>query len=327
MDEIVHSFLDDKDRTRQKHEINEYFTEGDFSKTLSFDSYEINRLLFAETIFKKLKEKFGCFESFSCDLFSFLFEDFLSHYKDLPFHNKFHIIDVLYSLYHIILRTGIEDKILIESLFFGMLGHDICHPGHTNKYISDLISRDGPEYMHCEFKLIDFNFERVMDFHKYMAKEEQYLIRRRSHLEKMHTINTLKVISKYYHLVGKENYSQICKNITKIILATDIQTTKDLLSKKEFTEIDKLQLIAKCADIAHVTRNYSVHEKWASKIKVELSKEGILTSKRDQIDFLEKYCKPLYQKANEIFGGFDDYLVQIDKNIESWHEYVVLTDI
>jgi hypothetical protein len=212
------------------------------------------------------------------------------------------------------------------SVIISALGHDVGHPGLTNRY---LINTRHP------FSL-EYNDSSV--------------------LENMHCSLTFTLGSKpktdIFSCFKSEDWLTLRKLIISMILETDMskhfdvlakfKTRAILLSDLDFNIIDDkaciLAMALKCADVSHCAKDVELHTIWSQLIMDEFFTQGDLEKQNNfsvsmycdretadfsktQIGFLKNICLPLF----EIWSGFlnseiieDVVLNQLKRNLSYW---------
>lgn len=180
------------------------------------------------------------------------FHDLESLYKlDNPYHNSTHAADVLASFMFFINQTVLSELFTeydILAVIIAALGHDVGHPGFTNRFL--IINRDSlaNQYNDC------------------------------SVLEMMHCASTFSIMkgqdSDILSTLDSEHYTSVRKLIVEMILSTDMSRHWDLLAQFKAKghkapdhfetldqRIDILRMAMKAADVAHAAKSIELHHK------------------------------------------------------------------
>lgn len=202
-----------------------------------------------------------------CENFFMAAEDL---YKDNPYHNSSHAVDVLISyLYFIsdsVLRDNLEDIEIFASIIANLC-HDIAHPGVTNRFL-----------VNCKDSLaILCNF---------------YLDNDISVLEMMHCSTIFKIIQEencnlLQGLVKSDEIS-VRTLVIEMVLATDMARHFDCLGKFKaklinsenlpFDNTDQrweiMRICIKASDVGHSAKSSELHQQWSGLVIKEFFAQG-----------------------------------------------------
>ena len=249
-------------------------------------------------------------------------------YKENSYHNACHAADVCHSLVYFINNSEMAKKIsgldLLASLL-ASLGHDIGHPGVTNRYL--IVTQDDLAVFYNDISV----------------------------LENMHASTLFTILgqgdSNVLEDVPIDDMLVIRKLIIEMILETDM--SKHFASVGRFRSISRkpgidfekqedkffcLAFALKCADVAHSAKCLDIHVKWTKRVCEEFFKQGDLERNRgleismfcdrdtadvpkNQVTFLSVICKPMYETWTEYLKS-DEVIVncrtQLERNLEYW---------
>lgn len=251
-----------------------------------------------------------------------------SEYKDNPYHNACHAADVCQSLIYFVLQSNLckfMNALDTATCVVAALGHDVRHPGVTNRFIVN----------NREPLALEYNDVSV--------------------LENMHcsTIFTLLQIpsSNVFLYLQTEDWFYMRKLMIYMILETDMSRHFEIFSKFKSKSAsldwevldDRLQILGmglKCADIGHSAKSTELHEKWTVLVCEEFFLQGDTEKSRNQTvsmycdrentdisksqaGFIKNICLPLY----EVWCGYlnseiiqNNCLKQLEKNLCYWNE-------
>jgi hypothetical protein len=262
------------------------------------------------------------------------FEDFFIRleegYLNNPYHNACHAADVMNSVLFFILSCGkLKDSIdpldmLVVTI--ATLGHDVAHPGLSNKFL---------------------------------VNSRHYLATRyndNSVLENMHTSMIFDLIHQgrtdILGNLSEEDWARVRRCIIEMVLATDLSKHFELLSVFKTRAFNLaninldliedrllvLKLSLKCGDIGHSAKELYLHQKWTLLVSEEFFKQGDIEQAKGlpismfcdrkstdlaktQAGFLKGICLPLFEALGNYFQS-DTYNTSIidnlHKNISHW---------
>jgi hypothetical protein len=246
-------------------------------------------------------------------------------YKQNPYHNFYHAIDVTISLSYFMMLTQLDFNIYDKvGLIVGMLCHDVGHFGKTNAYV-----RSTDE----EFVLKYGNSSPLERYHLALTKsiiEESGLL---DNLETHHRRNVHDVIDCVILHTNPEGTKRFLNTIDHTIdytidhAITNIVDDIDamlLLSRKNMI----YALLAKCADVTSTIKSFDVHKQWAHFIGLEFELlEHPLecptsfdqTFCKTQCMFFEHYVIPLFEMTNRVFDNkFHNVVESAMSNYTIW---------
>jgi len=260
-----------------------------------------------------------------------------SSYNESNFyHNSLHASDVLGSSVFL-MNKGLQScgnlqDIDVFSLVTAALCHDIGHPGVNNAFL--------------------------------VASQDKLAMKYNDHsiLENMHCNKTFEILSEescnIIESLEEAEYRKFRKLVIAAILATDLQVHftkvaefKERLQKEYSLEDEKfctlaVQVLLKCADIAHGAKTLRLHKAWTKKIVNEFFKQGDFEREKglpvsplcdrrnvvvstSQLGFLKVLVLPLYEAWQEFVEQNEDEesssamkltLENIYENIDFWEQ-------
>ena len=236
------------------------------------------------------------------------------------------------SLYFFISSSDIEKNISpLESIacLIAALGHDIGHPGLTNRYLMESRHSLSVRYndssilenMHCALIFTLMN-EPQCDIFMKLSKDVWTSTRKLIIEMVLHTD-----MSRHFELLGRFRTRSITMN--------------DINLENHDDRAFVLSMGLKCADLGHSAKEFNLHEKWTLLVCEEFFSQGDLEKKnnmpvsmycdrettdipKSQNGFLKNVCLPLY----EVYAGFlrseaimKACVDQIKENLVKWDDY------
>jgi hypothetical protein len=208
------------------------------------------------------------------------------------------------------------------------LGHDVGHPGLTNRYL--ITSRSQLAFRYNDISVLE-NMHCSMIYT--ILSEPQCNILEHISIEQWNSVRKLIIemvlytdMSKHFELLGR--------------FRTRVSSLHDLNLDSVDDRLFILCIGLKCADIGHSAKTFSLHEEWSLLIMEEYFRQGDLEKQnklpvsmycdrettdipKSQNGFLKNVCQPLY----EIFTTFLNSdiitykcLEQMKENITKWDE-------
>ena len=255
----------------------------------------------------------------------------MQNYHKNPYHNAKHAAEVFHSMYYFILNSGLEAAMKpLESVaaMIAALGHDIGHPGVTNRYLvaskNELALRYNDisvlENMHCAMVYQLLNDPQYNIFHN--LKSGEWTKTRRQIIEMiLHTD-----MSKHFEILGR--------------FRTRAHSLKDYDEEMAEDRTALLCLTLKCADLGNSCKTFSLHQKWTGLITEEFFLQGDLEKEnrmpvsmycdrettdipKSQAGFLKNVCLPLigafvlYLRSEKVEK---ECLRQLEQNLSAWED-------
>lgn len=246
-----------------------------------------------------------------------------NYYSSVPFHTFWHAFSVMQMIYVI----GERNQKLIDFiekneylyLLVAAIGHDICHPGINNGFLTA-----------CKHELaLKYNDMSV--------------------LENLHAHVTIEIINAS-GLFGNELENNGKKIIIEAILATDMAKHRECCDNFNFTmqNFEKfnpvhrqkfMNYLLHCADLGNQTLDFSIAAMWSLKIVQEFNcqvfseeAKGVKVSdfmrigndltkiKNSQIGFITSIIHPLWIDLSEHVPNISDFHETVKKNKKKWQE-------
>eukprot|EP01122_Echinamoeba_exundans_P012849 TRINITY_DN54_c0_g1_i3.p1 TRINITY_DN54_c0_g1~~TRINITY_DN54_c0_g1_i3.p1 ORF type:complete len:512 (+),score=89.52 TRINITY_DN54_c0_g1_i3:1037-2572(+) len=253
-------------------------------------------------------------------------------YRDVPFHNFFHAFNVTQTMYFF-LKTCQAWNILapleILAMLIATICHDCDHPGLNNDFQRKAQTR-------------------IAHLHKKSILENHHYLQCMAALSKPETNILLNLT--------QEQEDQMYTHLRDLILATDLAVhgiiLKNLTERKKqlhriwrsgspqgLTDEDKKLIMCsmvKCSDLSNEIRKQNISRRWAKMVLEEffaqsdkerelelpvtpfMDKHKIIIAK-EQINFIEKLCMPLYTQISAVFTPLEACVRQLEENRDAWN--------
>ncbi|OMJ79105.1 hypothetical protein SteCoe_20927 [Stentor coeruleus] len=281
-------------------------------------------------------QKFHLDTSFSIHLTAYqgFFVDLEDNYKPNPYHNSTHSAEVLCSYVFLIQQSVftnyIQDYEILASVI-AMLGHDVAHPGVTNRFLVN--SKNS--------LAITYNDSSV--------------------LEMMHSATTFQLMQKDNQdiLVNLPRDMGILVRalIIEMILATDMAKHFDLIGKLKakminsssitLTSADQrieiMKIITKASDVGHAAKSQDLHQKWTNLVCEEFFTQGDMEKAqglpismycdrektdiaKSQSGFIKNIVLPIYETLNQCLNSQEikeKCINQLEQNMKSWESLIL----
>ncbi|OMJ67100.1 hypothetical protein SteCoe_35823 [Stentor coeruleus] len=289
--------------------------------------------VFAVYLFKKLsiEDILYCSEQEFFNYFDSLEKvNNMQTYKVNPYHNALHAAEVFASIYYFINNSELLksiNKLDTICTLIASFGHDVGHPGLTNRYL--IQSRDKIAIQYNDISVLE-NMHCSIIFTLLSLGNTNFL----SHLSDEDWVICRKVI---LTMVLDTDLSRHFEVFTKFRTRSSVMN--DLSIEKIDDKILILSTALKCADIGHSAKSQEIHKRWTSMVMEEFFNQGDLEKKlglpvsmycdrnntdipKSQVGFLRNICIPLY----EIWCSFlkshpvDQCLGQLRENYQYWDQ-------
>lgn len=251
-------------------------------------------------------------------------------YKPNPYHNALHAADVFSSVHYFITNSELAKYVTkldtVCTLVAGF-GHDVGHPGLTNRYL--IQSRDKIAIQYNDSSVLE-NMHCSIIF-SIMGQGNNDIL---GHLGDDDWVNCRKMV---ITMVLETDLSRHFEVFTKF--RTRNTVLNDLTIEKLDDKIMILSMALKCADIGHSAKSKDLHQRWTSLVMEEFFNQGDLEKgsglqvsmycdrnntdiPKSQSGFLKNICIPLY----ETWCGYlksvnvDLCLNQLRENYQYWDQ-------
>ncbi|OMJ90787.1 hypothetical protein SteCoe_6766 [Stentor coeruleus] len=261
---------------------------------------------------------------------NFFLNDLQSNYKENPYHNAIHAADVLASGLFIISNSIITAHLSdldIMIVILAHLGHDVGHPGLTNRF------------------LVNFQDPLAIRYNDIAV------------LENMHASIVFSMLQEpdknILENLSTDQFLLIRKWVIELILVTDMSKHFDLLTtfrnkgyllkSLESTEckLEVLKMVIHASDIGHSAKDIDLHKKWSLLLAEEFFHQGDIEKAhsqpvsmycdrdttilpKSQIGFLKNIALPLFEILSNFLDTPNIYslLDHLKNNISVWeYEY------
>lgn len=231
--------------------------------TFNFDTYLIDECFVLKSIAGYILKT--CITEISIELDEDCLTKFIGlvceNYNKNYFHNFQHAVNVLQMTYILLKETNIIKKLqphIVFSALIASLSHDVDHPGNSNSYEINSMSKYAKLY----------NDISVLENHHASLTFEL--------LEHSGLIDSFK----------NNNFRESRKTIISCILGTDMSKHNEFLDKFEqlnfakdnFTSDEQI-LIASCfihfADLSNPIKNFDIYFEWSKRISLEYYQQTI----------------------------------------------------
>lgn len=250
------------------------------------------------------------------------------HYRENPYHNACHGADVMHSFIYFVNNSEMHRFITpIETMscIIAGLGHDVGHPGLTNRYL--ITTRDPMAIQYNDISVLESMHCSIV--YKFLMDPEHNL----------------------FESLSNEDWITSRKIIIEMILSTDMSKHFEILGRFKTRALnlcdinlekidDKLLFFAtglKCADIGHSAKYTDLHQKWTAMVLEEFFKQGDLEKAKNipvsmycdrkttnipksQAGFLINICLPLFESWARYINtpNINKTLEELKKNIDHW---------
>jgi hypothetical protein len=293
--------------------------------TFNFDTYLIDECFVLKNIAGYILKT--CITEISIELDEICLTKFIGlvceNYNKNHFHNFQHAVNVLQMTYILLKETNIINKLqphIVFSALISALSHDVDHPGNTNSYEINSMSKYAKLY----------NDISVLENHHASLTFEL--------LERSGLIDSF-----------NNNFRESRKTIITCILGTDMSKHNEILNKFEqldfakdnFTSDEQI-LIASCflhfADLSNPIKNFDIYIEWSKRISLEFyeqtikeASEGLpilsfmkvndkLSLAVNEINFITHISIPIWNIFVTKFEKLNFITNNINDNLSKWRE-------
>jgi hypothetical protein len=266
-----------------------------------------------------------------------------SNYKDNPFHNFSHAVDVLTSVSKMMRLMDPENALLLEleqfSLLIAAIGHDVGHPGVNNPF------------------LLEVGHELALQYNDLSPLENM-------HVSKLYSIVSVPEAN-VFSMLAKAQFKDVRKYCIETILHTDMAQHQGMINKLLLVHQMNLEIFTKgagellgaevelwnrnenkmlvmenilhSADISNPCRVWSVTRAWAGCVLEEFFAQGDqermigipvqplndrnkVNVPHSQIGFLEFMIAPFFAAQMRLFHKLHEYGDLLAIDLENWEE-------
>jgi hypothetical protein len=246
------------------------------------------------------------------------------NYNRNHFHNFQHAVNILQMTYNLLLETNLIDKlkpIIVFGILIAAISHDIDHPGNTNSYEINSVSKYARLY----------NDSSVLENHHCTLTFEL--------LEHTGLLSTFK---------GNE-FTEFRKTIISGILGTDMTKHNDCINKLttfdvtcESFKIEQQYFITSfilhCADLSNSIKNFDISFEWSKRISIEFYEQTVkeeleglpslsfmkvhdnLSMCVNEISFITNVSIPMWKVVKSKFENLGFLLERCQNILKKWKE-------
>lgn len=295
--------------------------------TFDFDSYQIDECFvlknIAGYIFKKVIQNIN-YEIDEISLTIFI-AHVCKNYNKNHFHNFQHAVNVLQITYLLLNKTGIINKLnphIVFACLISALSHDVDHPGNTNSYEINSMSKYAKLY----------NDISVLENH---------------HCSLTFELMEESGLSKH---IRDNHYREIRKTIISCILGTDMSKHSDNLInfnainfKNESFSIEDQIIIATgfvhFADLSNPIKNFEISFEWSKRISLEFFEQTIkeeaigieslsfmkvhdkLSLCLNEINFITNISVPTWETFVSKFEELSFIMDSVNSTLNKWKDF------
>ena len=247
------------------------------------------------------------------------------NYRPIPFHNWHHAIQVAHTLYYI-LKDNKKIFTMNEMMAFITAGvcHDMTNMGYNNVFYEE------------------FDHPMALLYNSSIAENTHY----------KHTVSILELKDhNIFAFLPKNEYKLLLNEIYEATISTDMalyfgnqRIVAERLRTKTF-DLKKYEcrrafkgLLMLGADLCSVAKDWDVHFDMTKDLYLEFYKQGDEEKKRglqsivlldrkyekdipkQQVNFFEFICKPLYVALQNVLPIAQPLLANVYKNLEQWRQ-------
>eukprot|EP00297_Palpitomonas_bilix_P001069 CAMPEP_0113882666 /NCGR_PEP_ID=MMETSP0780_2-20120614/9104_1 /TAXON_ID=652834 /ORGANISM="Palpitomonas bilix" /LENGTH=898 /DNA_ID=CAMNT_0000869751 /DNA_START=340 /DNA_END=3036 /DNA_ORIENTATION=+ /assembly_acc=CAM_ASM_000599 len=250
-------------------------------------------------------------------------------YREVPYHNVFHMVDVTHATYVLMNQEPAKSKLTRWdkfALLTSAVCHDVDHPGCNNAHI---IARKD------ELALL-YNDQSVLENHHLALAFSAASMPEKDIFENM----------------PDSDFRELRQTMIDAILATDMSSHFEHISKlKTRVELKPwdwddlndrrmvIRTILKCADLGHTIRPWNLHRHRSELMRDEFFRQGdverergmkvsplmdrnMVDFPRSQTQFLKFVVTPLFEAFSHLMDAAKGLLAQIETNSGKWAEMI-----
>ena len=249
-------------------------------------------------------------------------------YRLNPYHNAIHATDVVQTSFFLLKTCNIDNSLILNdsdlfSTFFAAAIHDVDHPGNTNNYEVESMSR------------------LAMSYNDKAVLENYHLFKAFSLLK----VGGTDVFANF----SRQEYIKCRQSIINIVLSTDMAVhfgeLKKLNGRVKAADFEPSgkdkglllnQLIHSC-DISNPSKPFRIYNKWVGLLFEEFFKQGdkerskgmkisflcdreTVKIEDSQVKFIDGIVFPLFNGLKEAFPNMEMILNMISKNKEEYRK-------
>lgn len=309
---------------RQSELVSPYIQIPENVSSFEFDSLNIDECFVLKNIAGHIFKKF--INAFNFDIDEEMLTRFIElvckNYNDNHFHNFQHAINILQMTYNLIIHSGIIFKIkpiIIFGILIAAISHDIDHPGNTNSYEINSVSKYAKLY----------NDISVLENHHCTL-----------------TFQLLENVGILKYFKGEE-FREFRKTIITGIMGTDMSKHNEFITKftnfnvnvESFSSDEQYFIVSSllhCADLSNSIKDFEISFEWSKRISIEFYEQTIkeeleglpslsfmkvhdkLTMCLNEINFITNISIPMWKLVSIKFPTLDFLLKKCEQTLEEW---------
>lgn len=311
-----------------------------------FDFYDKHNELSFEYIARFIYQRLGLFEIINNDKFKGFISSIRCEYKQVPYHNEKHGIDVCHSVYsfldnHYIRNIYNISKLEVLSIITAALCHDIGHQGFSNNFHINTLSSyaiNSNDISVLESYHIKLSTEIILSPNNNILdclSLQNFKYFRKIFIEAILSTDMTKhsklnavIKSKIDLLIGDKSFENKIE---------EIQILSNFLKEDE-GKIGFLNFLLHTADLSHNSKMFNISEKWVQCLTEEFWIQGDveynlklspsflcdrLTNNNIphlQIGFIKGIVVPSFDLLVKLIPSLQYYLKNIENNLKMWEK-------
>ena len=307
--------------------VSSYISIPEDVNTFEFDACFIDELFILKNIagyiFKKtlFQSKFEIDEIILTNFIS----DVCQNYKQNHFHNFQHAVNILHMTYMLLDKTNIIHKLnphIVFAILISALSHDVDHPGNTNSYEINSMSKYS----------ILYNDISVLENH--------------------HCTLTFQLLEKsgLSKCINQNQFREFRKTIIACILGTDMTKHNECINKFIAFDFEKTEYsfddqvfigssFVHFADLSNPLKNFDISFEWSKRISREFYEQTIkeeieglpshsfmkihdnVTMCLNEIQFITLVSMPIWSAVASKFENLKILNEKLIITLEKWRDY------
>lgn len=307
-----------------------------FSKQVETDGYGVlaamGELIFQRHNFPEL------FRIPNKTLWSFLRQLELGYHKELPYHNAIHAADVTQSMSCFMTTCGLKNKgdgLLHFAAIVAALGHDVGHPGYTNRYL--IFSRNPIAITYNDKSpLENMHASTLFSIMWGISPQCSPVPPTTCRSNGNSTSGKCDIVAN----LDKKDQARFRKYVIELVLATDNgvhEHVMDTLKTDPENHENIYRAAIHAADLGGSGKTSKLSKEWANRVLDEFYRQGdqekamgisvLPVMNRNnptprgvfQEGFIRTICMPIYMALNAVPGIDVDFQIErLEKNATHW---------
>lgn len=306
--------------------VSPYIHIPDNIDTFNFDTYQIDECFVLKNIAGYLFKQ--TIKTINFEIEEIYLSNFIAcvceNYNKNPFHNFQHAVNVLQMTYLLLNKTGIINKLnphIVFACLISALSHDVDHPGNTNLYEINSVSKYAKIY----------NDISVLENH---------------HCSLTFELMEQCELTKHFR---PEHYRDIRKTIISCILGTDMSKHSDNLlnfgsinfGKETFSTEEQMTIstgFVHFADLSSPIKDFDIYFEWSRRISIEFYEQTLKEEKLgleslsfmkahdkigtclNEISFITNVSLPTWEAFVSKFKELSYIINNVNKVLDKWRE-------